>query len=53
MICGNCGHEWDMQYAHVIKIERLPEGCKEQVQCPKCGIVEEVFRPDIGACNGD
>lgn len=55
MICGNpaCGREWKLARAHVIDVERTSEGCRVLIQCPQCGHVESVFRPDIGECNGD
>jgi hypothetical protein len=53
--CGNpkCGITWELQRAHVIKTERTPEGCREIVQCPACGRMQSVTRPDIDECNGD
>jgi NAD-dependent SIR2 family protein deacetylase len=53
MTCGNCGHTWDLLRAHVIRVERTPEGCRELVLCPKCGRVESIIKPDLDACEDD
>lgn len=52
MTCDACGHRWELQRAHIIRAEVMPEGTHELVECPRCGHVQRCFHP---ACeeNGD
>ena len=47
MICKNCNHEWAPLRAHFIKIlgRKDARGTWESIQCPGCGIVQEVLCP--------
>lgn len=55
MTCNSpsCGHEWELTRAHVIRSQPVSGGCRELIQCPKCGRCQSVMKPDVGACEDD